>query len=68
MIEEGNKRNISACGPATYRIINDVLTPEALSTVDFDTIVEKLTQHFQPVPNQIAQHCKFFSRTRHPHE
>ena len=54
---------ISACGPATYRIIKDVLTPEAPSTVDFDTIVEKLTQHFQPVPNQIAQCCKFFSHT-----
>ena len=59
---------ISACGPATYRIIKDVLTPEAPSTVDFDTIVEKLTQHFQPVPNQIAQRCKFFSRIRRPHE
>ena len=52
---------ISACCPATYRIIKDVLTPEAPSTMDFDTIVEKLTQHFQPVPNQITQHCKFFS-------
>ena len=59
---------INACGPATYRIIKDVLTPEAPSTVDFDTIVEKLTQYFQPVPNQIAQHCKFFSRTGRPHE
>ena len=59
---------ISACGPATYRIIKDVLTPEAPSTVDFDTIVEKLTQHFQPVPNQIAQRCKFFSHIRRPHE
>ena len=52
---------ISAYGPATYRIIKDVLTPETPSTVDFDTIVEELTQHFQPVPNQIAQCCKFFS-------
>ena len=59
---------ISACGPATYRIIKDVLTPEAPSTLDFNTIVEKLTQHFQPVTNQIAQHCKFFSCTRSPHE
>ena len=38
---------ISACGPATYRIIKDVLTP---------------------IPNQIAQRCKFFSHTRCPHE
>ena len=37
---------ISAHGPATYIIIKDVLTPEAPSTVDFDTIVEKLTKHF----------------------
>ena len=59
---------ISACGPATYRIIKDVLTPEAPSTLDFYTIVEKLTQHFQPVPNQIAQRCKFFSRTERPHK
>ena len=59
---------ISACGPATYRIIKDVLTPEAPSTVDFDAIAEKLTQHFQTVPNQIAQHCKFFSLTGRPHQ
>ncbi len=45
---------ISACGPATYRVITDVLTPDAPNAVAFDTIVEKMTKHFQPAPNEIV--------------
>ena len=70
-IEEAAKKCTvlnSACGPATYRIIKDVLHPSQPSTVSFDTIVTKMSDYFLPVPNKIAQHCQFFSRIWRPHE
>ena len=52
---------INACGPATYSAIKDILAPDPPSNVNFDIIVEKLSQHFQPVLNQMALSCRFFS-------
>ena len=36
------------------RIIEDVLTPAAPSTVNFEHIMEKSSQHLKPVQNEIA--------------
>ena len=59
---------LSACGPVTYRVIRDVLTPEAPTDVALDVLIEKMSKHFQPTPSEIVQRFRFNTRVRRPHE
>ena len=59
---------LSACGPVTYRVIRDVLTPEAPTDVALDVLIEKMSKHFQPTPSEIVQRFRFNTRVRSPHE
>lgn len=65
----GKKRAIllSSVGNKTYRIIKDVLAPDAPAEVTFANI-EKMTKHFQPPPSEIVQRFQFHTRVRQPHE
>lgn len=44
---------LSACGATTSQVIKDVLRPQAPTDITFDTIVEKMTKHFQPTPSEV---------------
>ena len=46
---------LSSVGDKTYRTIKDVLSPDAPATVELTTLIEKMIQHFQPVPSEIVQ-------------
>ena len=55
---------ISCVGDRTYRILKDVLSPTSPTEADFKTIVEKMTEHFQPEPSEIVQRFRFHTRVR----
>ena len=50
---------LSSVGDKTYRTIKDVLSPDAPATVALDSLIEKMTQQFQPAPSEIVQHFRF---------
>ena len=50
---------LSSVGDKTYRTIKDVLSPDAPATVELATLIEKMTQHFQPAPSEIVQRFRF---------
>ena len=49
----------SSVGDKTYRTIKDVLSPDAPATVEQATLIEKMTQLFQPAPSEIIQCFRF---------
>ena len=59
---------ISSVGDSTYRTMKDVLSPDSPASVPLPTIIEKMTNHFQPQPSEIVQRFQFHTRVRHPHE
>ena len=70
-ITDGAKQRailLSSCGDAPYRTIKDVLSPQAPGEIPFKTIVDKMTEHLQPVPSEIVQLCRFNTRSRRPHK
>ena len=36
--------------------------------MELATLIEKMTQHFQPAPSEIVQRFRFNTRVRQPHE
>ena len=52
---------LSCVGSKAYRIIKDVLSPDAPTDVELPTLIEKTSKHFQPEPSEIPFP---YSRTR----
>ena len=55
---------LSTIGPAAYRLLRSLVAPERTGEVSYDTLVEKLGQHYSPKPSEIVQRYKFNSRKR----
>ncbi|XP_063049093.1 uncharacterized protein K02A2.6-like [Engraulis encrasicolus] len=70
-IDDGDKQRavlISVVGPATYKLIRNLVSPDKPSTKTYDQIVTLMKDHFDPKPSEIVQRYKFDSRVRQPSE
>ena len=55
---------LSICGPATYRLIQNLVSPKKPTELKFTEIVEALQKHHDPKPSVIVQRYRFNSRNR----
>ncbi|KAK0156517.1 hypothetical protein N1851_000186 [Merluccius polli] len=70
-IDDGEKQRailISVVGPATYKLIRNLVSPEKPSSKTYDQIATLMKNHFNPKPSEIVQRYKFDSRSRQPSE
>lgn len=66
-IEDADKRRailLSVCGPATYRLIRNLVSPKKPTELKFAEIVEIMQKHHDPKPSVIVQRYRFNSRSR----
>ena len=57
-IDDGDKQRavlISVVGPATYKLIRNLVSPDKPSTKTYDQIVTIMKDHFDPKPSEIVQ-------------
>lgn len=59
---------ISVVGPATYKLIRNLVSPDKPSSKTYDQLVTLMKNHFNPKPSEIVQRYKFDSRSRQPSE
>ena len=59
---------LSACGPATYQLIRNLVAPSKLTSKSFQEIVDLVSKHHHPQPSVIVQQFHFHSRSRHEGE
>ena len=52
----------SVCGPATYRLIRNLVSPKKPQEFKFVEIVELVQKHHDPKPSVIVQRYRFNSR------
>ena len=66
----GKKKAIllSACGPATYRLIRSLVPEAELQTINYQNLVEVVKNYCEPKPSSIVQRYKFNTRVRKPEE
>ena len=64
------KRSIllTACGPTTYQLIKDLLSPVNPTEKSFDELVELVKEHQDHAPSIILQRYNFFTREQHSTE
>ena len=55
---------LSVCGPATYRLIRNLVSPKKPQEFKFAEIVEIVQKHHNPKPSVIVQRYRFNSRNR----
>ena len=55
---------LSVCGPATYRLIRNLVSPKKPQEFKFAEIVEIVQKHHDPKPSVIVQRYRFNSRNR----
>ena len=53
---------LSVCGPATYRLIQNLVSPKKPTELKFGEIVEAVQKHHDPKPSVIVQRYRFNSR------
>ena len=66
-IEDADQRRailLSVCGPATYRLIRNLVSPKKPTELKFAEIVEIVQKHHDPKPSVIVQRYRFNSRSR----
>ena len=64
-IREEDKRRailLNAVGASTYRLIRTLVSPDKVTDVSFEEIVEKAKTHFNPKPSQIVKRYEFNTR------
>ena len=53
---------LAVIGPATYRLLHNLLSPEKLGDKTYDQLVSTLTKHFNPTPSETVMRYKFNKR------
>ena len=46
---------LSACGSATFKIIESVIDAETIKDCTYADLVKRLSEHYDPVPSSIVQ-------------
>ena len=59
---------LTVCGPATYQLICDLLSPATPTEKSFDELVDLVKKHQDPAPSEILQRYHFFTRVQKPDE
>ena len=57
---------LSVVGPATYKLLGDLLAPEKPGDKSYAELVEVVTNHCNPTPSEIVERFKFHTRFRRP--
>ena len=70
VVDNDKKRSIllSACGPATYRLLRSLTGAGKINTEPYEDLVKILQDHYDPNPSPIVQRFQFNSRVRGPDE
>ena len=55
---------LSVIGPATYKLLRNLVAPKKPGEKSFDDLVQLLTNHYNPTPSEIVQRFKFHGRFR----
>lgn len=66
-IDDGDKQRailISVVGPATYKLIRNLVSPDKPSSKTYSELKTLMKEHFNPKPSEIVQRYKFDSRSR----
>ena len=58
--------SLTLVGPATYKLLRNLLEPEKPKDETFEQLVKKLTDHYCPEPVEIMERFRFYSRVRRP--
>ena len=70
-IDDGEKQRailISVVGPATYKLMRNLVSPDKPSSKTFDQLTQVMKEHFNPKPSEMVQRYVFDSRSRQPTE
>ena len=59
---------MTVVGPATYKLLRNLVAPEKPVAKSYEQNVKALSDHFRPTPSEIVERCKFHSRFRKPEE
>ena len=52
---------LSVIGPCTFKLLENLLTPDKPGGKSYADLVKVLTDHFSLKPLEIVQHLKFYS-------
>ena len=66
-IDDGDRQRailISVVGPATYRLMKSLISPEKPKDKTYQQLVLLLKNHFDPKPSEVVQRFKFEQRNR----
>ena len=55
---------LSVIGPATYKTLRNLVSPDKPGDKPYDALVEALSKHYKPKPSEIVERFKFHSRVR----
>lgn len=55
---------LSIIGPKLYKLLKKFCTPTKPSTMTFDELIRKLTDHLSPQPLEIAEQLRFHKRNQ----
>ena len=70
-IEDPEKKQallLTVSGPATYKLIQNLLAPKKPPEKSYDELVALVKSHYTPKPSVIMQRFQFHSRTQKPGE
>ena len=59
---------LSACGPATYKVIRNLVEEGKLDTMPYDDIVKLVKNYYDPPPSVTMQRYKFKTQVRSANE
>ena len=70
IVDAEKKRSVflSVVGPATYKLLGDLLAPAKPGDKSYDEMVEVVVNHCNPTPSEIVERFKFHTRFRRPGE
>lgn len=70
-ITEAEKKKavlLSVIGPATYKVLRNLLAPNKPGEQSYAELVDTLSKHYKPAPSEIVERFRFNSRIRRPSE
>ena len=59
---------LSAIGPAPYKLLTSLISPQKPGEKSYEELVTLLTEHFNPPPSEIVERYRFHTRIRHEGE
>ena len=68
--EETKKQAIflSVIGPSNYKLLSSLLAPNKPGDKEYNTLVNKFSEHFTPAPSEIVERFKFCTKFWKPGE